>query len=292
MNMIAFSKSTESHSMQMIIGGLLLGTIGIFVFNAGQPPVTTVFFRSLFGCIALGIWMGFHRNLKELKVSPKSLLAVSVTGTLMASIWWLYFLSLNYISVGLATLVYHLQPFWLILLSAVMFRENINRSTVIVLIAALVGLTLATGVFDDLNLKTDERFLLGIGLCMVGSVLYAIATLIAKSNSQISPMSFAWWQCLVSAFVTSWSFALNASPIIETAWFWLISLGVIHSGLAFTLIYSGMSKLPTSRIAVLQFIYPGAALLVDWVYFDHSFTLTQWFGVALLVSSLWSLKRG
>ncbi|TXD79149.1 EamA family transporter, partial [Mitsuaria sp. TWR114] len=40
----------------MIGGGLLLGTIGVFVEEAAQDPATTVWFRCVFGLAALLLW--------------------------------------------------------------------------------------------------------------------------------------------------------------------------------------------------------------------------------------------
>ena len=33
-----------------------------------------------------------------------------------------------------------------------------------------------------------------------------------------------------------------------------MGLGVLHTGLAYVLMYAGMARLPTARIAVLQFV--------------------------------------
>lgn len=291
MSSIAIFRSYEPYSFQMVIGGALLGTIGIFVVNAGQDPLTTVFFRCFFGCLALGLWMYCSGQLSEIKVSPRGFLVVSATGTLMATIWGIYFLSLNYISVGLSTLVYHLQPFWLVFLTAVLFRETITRNTIAVLLVAIVGLGLASGVFNGTDLAVNEDLFWGVGLCLFGSVLFAVATLIAKNNSESTPIALAWWQCFIGACVTVWSISAETIMTFNYEWVWLIGLGVIHSGVAFTLIYNGISGLATSRIAILQFVYPGTALLVDWLYFDHTFTLIQWMGAGLLGMALWSLKR-
>ena len=40
----------------MIAGGVLLGTIGVFVEEAGQHPLVTVWFRCAFGALALVAW--------------------------------------------------------------------------------------------------------------------------------------------------------------------------------------------------------------------------------------------
>src|SRR3990167_6754260 len=40
----------------LVAGGVLLGTIGVFVEEAGQHPLVTVWFRCVFGALALLAW--------------------------------------------------------------------------------------------------------------------------------------------------------------------------------------------------------------------------------------------
>ena len=52
---MTFSSSHTTHSGAWLVatGGLVLGTIGIFLQQAGQHPLTAVFFRCVFGALAL-----------------------------------------------------------------------------------------------------------------------------------------------------------------------------------------------------------------------------------------------
>ncbi|OQV64249.1 hypothetical protein AK51_35045 [Serratia nematodiphila DZ0503SBS1] len=43
----------------------------------------------------------------------------------------------------------------------------------------------------------------------------------------------------------------------------LATLGVLHTGLMYVLMYGALQKLPTNLIGSLSFIYPIAAMLVD-----------------------------
>ena len=57
-----------------------------------------------------------------------------------------------------------------------------------------------------------------------------------------------------------WPF-LHGWPAPGPSWGWLAGLGAIHTGLAYVVLYAGMARLETSRIALLQFVYPAAAML-------------------------------
>lgn len=291
------SERQTYHSNQatllMASGGLLLGTIGIFVANTGQSPLAIVFYRCLFGCLALLAWAYFSGKINELKLSKSQIKYVSIIGVFMVIIWSLYFYSLRLIPIGISTLVFHIQAFWVLILGAVFFKEKITLRSCFILTLALLGLALSTGLLNgsSAGFGLSNAFLKGIGICILGSFFYAVTTLIAKLNTGISSLSLTWWQCAVGALVTAWVPFLKGWPLEFSAWAWLIGIGVIHSGLAFTLIYQGISRLSTSRIAVLQFVYPGTAILIDWAVYDHALSFMQWVGVMLIAYALWALRK-
>jgi drug/metabolite transporter (DMT)-like permease len=285
------SLPNERATLMMIAGGLLLGTIGVFVKEAGQAASLTVFFRCLFGCLALGAWALITGKHRELALSLRNLVMVSITGALMVVTWWLYFESLKSISVGLATLIFHVQPFWVVLLGAFFFKERIAPRTLITLVLALFGLMLATGLSRQ-SLSDMDGMMIGVAYCLMGSVLYALTTLFARSNSGVSPFALAWWQCAIGTLLTLWSPIMLGFPEWGAAWGWLVGIGVIHNGLAFTLLYTAISQLPTHRIAILQFVYPGAAIIIDWWVYDHTLSTVQWAGVVCIGFALWRLRKG
>jgi len=80
-------------------------------------------------------------------------------------------------------------------------------------------------------------------------------------------------------------------PAFGAPWAWLAGLGVLHTGLAYVVIYAGMARLPTPRIALLQFVYPAAAVLVDWGVYGRALSPLQTAGVLLMGGALWGARR-
>jgi drug/metabolite transporter (DMT)-like permease len=48
-----------------------------------------------------------------------------------------------------------------------------------------------------------------------------------------------------------------------------VTLGIVHTGLMYVLLYGAIQKLPTALTGALSFIYPIAAIFVDWFAFGH-----------------------
>lgn len=63
----------------------------------------------------------------------------------------------------------------------------------------------------------------------------------------------------------------------------LLTLGIVHTGIMYQLLYSAIQKLPTPITGSLSFIYPVVAIVVDNLVFGHSLNLTQLAGGALIL---------
>ncbi|SCK05500.1 DMT family transporter [Vogesella sp. LIG4] len=286
------SASEQRGTLLMTAGGVLLGSIGIFVTEAHQDAVTTVLFRCLFGGLALLLWGAASGRLAELRLSGRALLAAVLAGVLMVSNWALFFAAIPMTSIGVATVVFHLQPFWVLLLGAWLLREHLSSTRALACGVALLGLALATGLFDQPAAQVlSSSYLTGLLLCLFGSLCYAGVPLIAKLAPGVSAFALAWWQCAVGVLLSCWWPLWHGWPQAGAAWGWLVGLGSLHTGLAYVLLYAGMSRLPTSRIAVLQFIYPATAIVIDWLAYGHALGPLQFGGLILLGGALWTVRR-
>jgi drug/metabolite transporter (DMT)-like permease len=102
----------------------------------------------------------------------------------------------------------------------------------------------------------------------------------------VSPLALAWWQCAVGAVVLVWWPLTQGWPPFGPTWGWLIGLGVIHTGLAYVVLYAGVARLPAGRVAVLQFVYPASAVAVEWAVYGRALSLSQLAGVLMMLAAL------
>lgn len=277
----------------MLAGGLLLGTLGVFFIEAGADPLTAVWFRCVFGALTLLAWAALAGRLGELRLRRDGAPAALGSGLLMLLNWVLFFEAVSRTSIGVATVVFHVQPFWVMALAAWRWGERITRAQIGAGVIALAGLVLATGSLDgaDASAVLDTRHLLGIAICLAASLSYAGVTLIAKSTRSVTPLAMSFWQCAVgTGLLAGWPL-WHGVPVAGSAWFWLAGLGVLHTGLAYVILYAGMARLSAGRIAVLQFVYPVTAIVVDAIVYDHRLGPTQFMGVVLMALALWAARR-
>ncbi len=284
----------ERHGLWlMVAGGILLGSIGVFVQAAGQHPLVTVWFRCAFGAVALLLWCVATGKSSALWLSGKALGIACVTGCLMLLNWTMFFAAIPRTSIAVATVVFHIQPIWVILFGAIFLREPVSKSQWLATPVALLGLALTTGLFDGMATHpvASREYVEGLLLCIGGSICYTAVTLLAKSTRTVSPFTLSFWQCGVGAVVLAWAPFVFGWPQHAASWGWLAGLGVIHTGLAYVVLFAGIARLTLGRVAVLQFVYPLAAVVFDWIIYGTTLSLVQIVGGALMGLSIWAIRK-
>ena len=274
----------------MIAGGVLLGTVGIFVEEARQHPLVTVLFRCAFGALALLAWGLATGRMGELRVRGRSWPVVAATGVLMVLNWALFFAAIPRTSIGVATIVFHIQPVWIMLFGTLVLREAVAPRQVAAMLAALLGLVLTTGLLVGDAAAWGPDHVSGLLMCLAGSLCYAAVTILAKTEKVVTPFALAWWQCAVGTVLLLWVPLVHGWPQAPSSWVWLTGLGVLHTGLAYAILFAGMARLTLGRIAVLQYVYPLTAIVLDWAVYGRALGAVQLAGVGLMAGALLVVK--
>jgi drug/metabolite transporter (DMT)-like permease len=233
--------------------------------------------------------------LPTLRLSQAEVVPVLAAAGLMVLSWILFFAAIGMISAGVASVLFHVQPLWVLVLAAWLLRERVDAKRVCAVLAAMAGLVLATGAADKFVAASptgsNAGYWLGVGLCLFGALCTASVTLIAKGLGNTRTGVLAWWQCAIGTVaLLAWPIS-HGWPAAGPAWGWLAGLGLIHTGLAYSLMYTGMARLTTDRIAVLQFIYPGTVLLLDWVVYGQQLGKLQITGVLIMAGAIYASER-
>jgi drug/metabolite transporter (DMT)-like permease len=271
---------------------VLMGTMGVFIEEAGLDPVTTVFYRCVFGLAAMACYCAWKGYFRSQRFSRRLLGLALLSGVLMVSQWVFFFGALERVGIAVATVVFHVQPFWVVLLGALLFRERVGASRLAWIVIAFFGLALAAGIGWK-TLSANSAYLTGIAFTLIASVLYAGVTLIAKALGALRPHLLTMIQCAVG--VISLPLLAPSGALTHVAlhqWGWLAGLGILHTGVTYALIYGAVPRLPVSVIAVLQFIYPLTAVIVDWLVYGRALTPLQGLGVALIVLASLGVNLG
>ncbi|MFZ6780711.1 DMT family transporter [Undibacterium sp. Ji83W] len=286
--------SGNSGKWQMVVAMTLSGTIGLFVLASGQPAMTVVLLRCLIGglsLLALLYWQGVWQNLNVRQVKWLTLGAAALIVN-----WLCLFSAYRLSSISIATVVYHVQPFFLLILLAMTRRDGQIWRKLPFLLLAFAGVVLSSGldIQQDFLRNADGHFsqaLAGAGLALLAALLYAFATLATRKLQGIAPAQIAGLQLLTGAVVLA-----PMADLSNWSWHWqswgsLLLLGFVHTGLMYKLMYDAFQKLPVVSIATLSFIYPLVALLVDVWFFSTVLSALQLLGMAMILIAVLANQR-
>ncbi|MCK0197933.1 DMT family transporter [Ancylobacter sp. 6x-1] len=260
----------------------IAGTVGAFATQSGLDPVRIVFWRCVFGSLFLGAWCVLRGELRADRLKARHLMRAALAGVCTVLTWTCFFAAMRMTTIATATIVYHIQPFFVVLLGMALLGERASAAQLGWMALAFLGVVLASGL-TGFGATPDAHWVAGIGMALVGAMLYAAGTLLAKGLGDQRPEVTAFCQTL-TGIVLLGPFADWSAPIPPTAWPWLIGIGVLHTGIAYVLMYSAFPRLKTPAIAILTFVYPLVAIAVDWLIYGHPLGVAQGLGLAFIAT--------
>ncbi|ENF7815790.1 DMT family transporter [Enterobacter soli] len=263
---------------QMSLAMLISGSIGAFVLLSGLPVTEVVFWRCLIGAVALFLFIRISKQ----PFSPltKVTLGLAILGGIALVVnWMLLFAAYARISIGLSTVVYNTQPFMLVMMG-MLLGERVSLAKWGWLLLAFGGVVVLLS--GELTGKHEAGWLSGIALALGAAFFYALTAIITRKLRSIAPQHIAFIQVLTGVVML---LPLAHMPTFSGHFPWgiLLTLGIVHTGIMYQLLYSAIQKLPTPVTGSLSFIYPVVAIVVDNLVFGHSLTASQLAGGALIL---------
>lgn len=281
--------SLRRGTLEMVAAMLISGTIGWLVMLSGQPVLDVVFWRCVFGALTLLVVCAAMGFLRPGLLTRTTLLLAVLSGVAIVGNWLLLFGSYSRASIAIGTAVYNVQPFMLVGLGALFLGEKITAQKLFWLTVSFAGMLAIVSAHGG---QGGSDYLMGIVMALGAAALYAIAALIIKRLKGVPPHLIALVQVSTGAVLLAPLADLSAFPHAPHGWGALLTLGMVHTGLMYVLLYGAIQKLPTALTGALSFIYPIVAIFVDWFAFGHRLDVLQWVGVAAILLAAAGMQQG
>ena len=262
---------------------VLMGTVGYFVLEAGLNAHDVVFFRCLLGAGFLALYCWLRGLLRNTGLTRASFGIAVLSGVFLVCNWIMLFASFETASISTATVVYHTQPLFFVLMGVFFLGDRLSIDRLCWIAMAFVGVMMVVGAdIEDVSLSSN--FLLGMLLALGAALFYAVTSVLVKRLGGLKPHLVALIQVSVGALMLA---PLAELTLVGTMsgpqWGNLVVLGAVHTCLTYILMYSAYQKLPTPLVAVLSFIYPLVAILVDYLAYGKALEPMQIAGGALIL---------
>lgn len=273
----------------VIIAGFCWGIIGIFskkLSESGFNPIQITETRCLITATVLLIYL-LISDRKKLIINIKDIWLFFGTGILSIAFFNIcYFTAIEASSLSSAAILLYTAPFFVLILSAIFFKERLSLKKITALIIAFIGCSLAVGLAGGETI-TAKGLIYGI-LSGIGYGLYSIFSRIALKKyhtltitvytfitASIALLPF----CNIGIMINSLS--KNPNCILFAA-----ALALISTLTPFLCYTKGLSEMDTGTAAIIAYLEPLVATTCGILLFKEEINVLKITGISLILLSI------
>jgi len=282
-------KHLRNPHFRLFIGAFLISFSPIFVRLVSVSPTASAFYRTLFGAIALLVYLLIVRG-RQLPRRAIWLALASATLFFALDLWF-WHRSVLLIGPGLSTLIANLQVFFMIAAGWLLFRERPGWIQIVAAPIAIAGLALIAGA--DWS-ALEDGFRLGMVLGLLTAVSYAgyLLSMRRARNHSSDPLPIvevATVSVFVSLILGATALAEGTSLAIPTLgdFGWLLAYGVLAHAVGLMLIASSLIEVTAAEVGIALLLQPALSLLWDVLIFQRAFSAIEGFGVVLTLAAIY-----
>lgn len=281
---------------QVMLAGILWGTIGIFIWymeKAGASVEWISFLRVFFSWLILVAFVGWRNGWASMKVTPKIMVYCALLGLICHGIYNIFYsLAVTSIGVSLSAVLLNVATVFTAVFSALFFQEQITPLKGLALAINIVGCILAvTGGTFDLSVLS----LWGLGCGIMAGLCYGLTAIIGKVAGYgtdafvMSLWSFFWAAlCLLGWILWQGGPMVMTPSVLGMGFFYAL----IPTVLGYILYYLGLQQIDDlSKVPVLASLETAAAVILGMSLTGDILNLINFLGIALIIASQWLIGK-
>ncbi|HEY0626280.1 MAG TPA: DMT family transporter [Allosphingosinicella sp.] len=245
--------------------------------EAGVHVVELVFYRFAFGLPPLLLWIFWSRNFAAWRTErPLAHLWRSALGL---SAMGLSFTALGYLPLAEATTIGFAAPLFAVLLSALLFKEQVGLHRWSAVVAGFAGVLLV------MQPGNNQLPMMGLSLAVlsalaVGGVTVTVREIGKTEGTQTTVL----WFTAIAILATGLLMPFVATTHDLQTWMILASLGLV-GGLAQLFHTAALRFAPVPVLAPFDYSQLLWAVLLGWLIWDTHAPASTWAGAAVIIAS-------
>lgn len=279
-------------SLCILLAGASWGLIGLFnrqLLSSGLTPRNIVLIRNFGGLLVLTL-VFLLTDRSVFRINWRHLpyfFGTGVVSVLMFTL--LYFSCQQECSLAVAAILLYTAPTFVVLSSAILWREPITKKKLAALGAAFLGCSFVSGIWSGGLSVTPKGFLFGIG----SGFFYAMYSIFGRyALARYQPMTVTFYTFvfagLCSLLVTSpVQVACGlASGLLLPA----LGLAVVSTALPYVLYTRGLAEVESGKASIIASVEPVVAALVGVLAFGEPMNAGMLLGLACILFSVYILR--
>lgn len=281
-------------SLCILLGGACWGTIGLFnrhLFSSGLTPKDAALVRNFGGLLLLGLFLLiFDRS--ALKIRWRDLPWFFGTGVVSVLLFTLlYFSCQQQCSLAVAAILLYTAPTFVVVTSAVLWKEPITKRKLAALAAAFLGCSFVSGIWSGGASVTLPGFLLGLG----SGFFYAMYSIFGRyALARCQPMTVTFYTFVFAGLGSL--FLANPVRVASAlagdgrlAWM-ALGLVAVATVLPYLLYTRGLVHVESGKAAIMASMEPVVAALAGVLAFGEPMSLGVLLGLGCILASIYILR--
>ena len=278
----------------IMAAGTLWGCMGVFtrgIADLGLGATSVMIIRNLGACILMGlIFLVIDRSIFPVKLRHIPYFIGTGVGSVMM-MTLLYFQSQQTNSLAVAAILLYTAPAFVVILSAIIFKDRVTKQKLAALIIAFLGCTFVSGIWSGGLSISPKGLFYGLGSAFVYS-LYTIFGHFALKHYK--PLTVTFYSFLMAGLGSLFFFdAQELAMVTSSSQGIFLSLGLMlfATVLPYMLYTKGLNALGDGgKASILASVEPVAASIVGIIAFGEPMTIAVILGLVCILISVYILR--
>ena len=272
--------------LSILLAAALWGIIGLWnrrLMAGGLSPTGIVTVRNFGGCVLLCAVFAV-KDRSVFRVKREHLKYFFGTGIISVVLFTICYFSCQQIcSLAVASILLYTAPSFVVVLSALLWREPITKRKILVLFLTLLGCSMVCGLFAGQVTVTFSGILLGLG----SGFFYALYSIFGRyALAHYSSMTVTVWTFLFAGPASLALLrpadisAMTGDPSMPLT---AVCLIIFSTVLPYLLYTNGLAKVESGKASILASLEPVVAALTGVIVFGEPMTAVTALGIVLVL---------
>lgn len=270
--------------LMVVLAGICWGVISLMIKplnNHGLGSLEISALRTIFAAVMLFVFL-LIKDRNALKINIKDIWMFVGTGILSLTFFSIcYFYTIVNSGAAIAVVLLYTSPVFVMLMSAVLFKERLTPKKVFCLILTLVGCTLVAGLIGNTTALGLKAILVGLGAGF-GYALYSIFGTFA--TKKYGSLTITFYTLLLAGI----ALVIFANPVklikqVTTGTVpYLLGIALLCTVIPYIAYTYGLSKMEAGMAAVLVTVEPLVGCLIGIFVWKEDVTAYKIVGILMI----------
>lgn len=284
----------KRYTAAVIAAGTLWGFMGFFrrtLDTMGLSASNCIAVRCIVAAILFAITM-LIADRKAFKIKLRDAWCFVGCGIVSLLVFGLcYFKAMDYMSLSNAAILLYTAPCFVIIISAVLFKEKITPKKIAAMLMAFAGCCLVSGIGTG-----DEISAIGLVLGLCSGLCYALYSIFSRFaiNRGYSTFTINFYSCLLAGIGATAVGGTDFIPLISLTpsnLLFAVATGLVTCFLPYLLYTYGLIGIENGKASIMASIEPVVATLCGVFIYNEGLTVMSTIGILLVLSAIVMLKE-